>query len=466
MEFDVFISHASEDKPQVVRPLTEALRASGVRVWLDEINIEWGESLNSAIDAGLARSRYGIVVLSPTFFAKSWPQRELDGLVQRQVGEGRIVILPIYHEVSNEDVRSFSPTLAAALALNWSDGIAAIVAKLLKLLEKNSTEEASQSLSRRGETQTVFSRTKSLLEEGRLVPLDDLLRQETDKALDIMESSEFDPELHAGNEEAYFNEFKRRVGAYEAAVDDLNAVQMAIAYYGGSGSYVALRRSLERLGDHPHGVGKNRNGGREVWTNLQRYPAVLSFHRVGAAAVVAERWDNLRPLCRDASVQIRPLESNRVPMIVQMKPHLPFSGGERSQWLIRDSFTGSTKRYTPEEDYLAGSVVESLARFGIGSEEADRVFDIWVFLEQIAYLGVPDGQGRWDPYFSAGRCWRILSVFHGWDNSPQGQLMARIQAEGDNSELLRSVIADGKASTFLERGGKAREMIETCIRRY
>jgi hypothetical protein len=83
MDWDVFISHACEDKESFVRPLAEALRARGLRVWYDEFTITVGDSLRRSIDRGLANSRYGIVVLSPNFFAKDWPQKELDGLAAR-----------------------------------------------------------------------------------------------------------------------------------------------------------------------------------------------------------------------------------------------------------------------------------------------------------------------------------------------------------------------------------------------
>lgn len=80
--YDVFLSHASEDKAEVVVPLAEALAARGVRVWLDRQQLTLGDSLSRRIDEGLTQSRFGVVVLSPSFFAKEWPQRELDGKIE------------------------------------------------------------------------------------------------------------------------------------------------------------------------------------------------------------------------------------------------------------------------------------------------------------------------------------------------------------------------------------------------
>jgi hypothetical protein len=73
-QWDMFISHASEDKESFVRPLASALKNTGLLVWFDETALTVGDSLRGKIDEGLAQSRYGIVVLSPNFFAKRWPQ--------------------------------------------------------------------------------------------------------------------------------------------------------------------------------------------------------------------------------------------------------------------------------------------------------------------------------------------------------------------------------------------------------
>ena len=84
-ELDVFVAHASEDKEAIARPLAHALAERGLAVWYDEFELRIGDSLRRKIDAGIARSRFGIVILSHDFFAKGWSQYELDGLVTMQV---------------------------------------------------------------------------------------------------------------------------------------------------------------------------------------------------------------------------------------------------------------------------------------------------------------------------------------------------------------------------------------------
>jgi flagellar biosynthesis GTPase FlhF len=118
--FDVFVSHASEDKDEFVRPFVNCLQENGVKVWYDEFSLRIGDSLRRSIDNGLKNSRYGIVVLSEAFFSKEWPQRELDGLFAREVN-GEKVILPIWHKISKNEVLKFSPTIADMLALNTSN---------------------------------------------------------------------------------------------------------------------------------------------------------------------------------------------------------------------------------------------------------------------------------------------------------------------------------------------------------
>jgi hypothetical protein len=115
--YDAFISHASADKDDLVRPLAEKLQEAGFSIWYDEFQLKVGDSLRRSIDRGLANSRFGIVVLSPDFFAKNWPQYELDGLVAREMNGGKI-ILPLWHKVSKDEVMRYSPSLADKVALN------------------------------------------------------------------------------------------------------------------------------------------------------------------------------------------------------------------------------------------------------------------------------------------------------------------------------------------------------------
>lgn len=135
IEYDVFISHASEDKDAVVRPLANALVQHGLRVWYDEFELKIGDSLRRKIDKGLANSRFGIVVLSRDFIKKGWTNYELDGIISKAVS-GEQIMLPIWHEITKQEIIAYSPSLADKVARNTSsytiDEIANEIAELIQ----------------------------------------------------------------------------------------------------------------------------------------------------------------------------------------------------------------------------------------------------------------------------------------------------------------------------------------------
>lgn len=139
MDYDVFISHASEDKDAVARPLARHLEDMGLRVWIDECELTLGDSLRRKIDFGLAKSTYGVVVLSPAFFGKEWPNKELDGLVAREDGSGKVV-LPIWHNVNASDVLRFSPLLASKIAVSTTRGLPHVAASVYSAVQRTPGE--------------------------------------------------------------------------------------------------------------------------------------------------------------------------------------------------------------------------------------------------------------------------------------------------------------------------------------
>jgi TIR domain len=131
-EWDAFISHASEDKDVVV-PLADMLRRAGLKIWLDKHELRMGDSLRERIDAGLAESRFGIVVLSPNFLAKQWPKRELNGLMVLEES-GQKVILPVWHGIKKETLLQYSPILADRLASDTSRGIENVAKDIIQVI--------------------------------------------------------------------------------------------------------------------------------------------------------------------------------------------------------------------------------------------------------------------------------------------------------------------------------------------
>ena len=132
--WDFFISHASEDKDGVARPIAEMLRDRGHNVWFDEFTLKLGDNLRRSIEQGLVQSRFGVVILSPNFFAKKWTNLELDGLVALE-RDNEKRILPVWHNVTVTDIEQRSSWLALRLGVPTSRGIDHIVNMIEKAVD-------------------------------------------------------------------------------------------------------------------------------------------------------------------------------------------------------------------------------------------------------------------------------------------------------------------------------------------
>ena len=135
-EYDVFVSHAWEDKEDFVEEFVQELRNLGIKVWYDTNRIKWGDSMREKIDDGLKKSRFGVAVLSPSYIAegKYWTKAELDGLFQLESVNGK-ALLPIWHKLTKKDVMDYSPIIASKLAMNTASSTAKEIAEnLLELL--------------------------------------------------------------------------------------------------------------------------------------------------------------------------------------------------------------------------------------------------------------------------------------------------------------------------------------------
>jgi hypothetical protein len=139
---EVFISHASEEKDKLARPLTELLVKKGLTVWYDEYDISLGDSIREQIDRGLRVSRYGVVIMSPSYFAarKTWTKRELDGLVAAEDVNKSKRILPIWHNLTHAQVFTRSATLAGRRAALTSESTLEQIANMIVTKVKGSED--------------------------------------------------------------------------------------------------------------------------------------------------------------------------------------------------------------------------------------------------------------------------------------------------------------------------------------
>ncbi len=144
-EYDVFVSHATEDKESFVDEFVSILREEyQLKVWYDVLTIKWGDSIRAKIDQGLKKSKFGIVVLSRNYIKKHWTQYELEGLFQRESFGGKL-ILPVWHDITKQEVQNFSPSLAGKMAMNTAIMTPQEIAEKLKELvdESNTPKEES-----------------------------------------------------------------------------------------------------------------------------------------------------------------------------------------------------------------------------------------------------------------------------------------------------------------------------------
>ena len=138
---DVFICHASEDKDHIVRELAESLRKRNLSVWYDEWSMRLGDSLSEKISEGLARCRFGVVVISQHFQNKFWQQREVFALLSLHTRE-KAKILPVWHGVTVEEISEISPLLADLLAADTSkQSLDNIVEMILEAISPESHEQ-------------------------------------------------------------------------------------------------------------------------------------------------------------------------------------------------------------------------------------------------------------------------------------------------------------------------------------
>jgi hypothetical protein len=130
---DVFLCHAWDDRGGVAKELHDLLESKGVSVWFSEKDVALGTPLLREIDKGLAKSRVGIVLVTPALLrrlrAEGVADKELSALLARDL------LVPIVHETTYEALREVSPLLGSRSGLSTAeDPMANVAAKLAELV--------------------------------------------------------------------------------------------------------------------------------------------------------------------------------------------------------------------------------------------------------------------------------------------------------------------------------------------
>lgn len=145
-EYDVFVSHATEDKESFADEFVRILQQKfNLKVWYDAVSIRWGDSIRAEIDKGLKKSKFGVVILSRSYISKYWTNYELEGLFQRESNGGKL-ILPIWHNITKQEVQQFSPSLVGKMAMNTAIMTPDEIAEKLSELLSNETGESEKVL--------------------------------------------------------------------------------------------------------------------------------------------------------------------------------------------------------------------------------------------------------------------------------------------------------------------------------
>ncbi len=137
-KYDVFLSHASEDKNAFVKPLYDTLTALNLRVWYDAAEIKIGDDFRRRMEEGLLQSRFGVVILSPSFL-KYWPQQELSVLQILESVDGAKRILPVVLNLDwDEFIRQF-PFMATRACALASSGVELVAEQIVDATRSSST---------------------------------------------------------------------------------------------------------------------------------------------------------------------------------------------------------------------------------------------------------------------------------------------------------------------------------------
>ena len=130
-QYDVFLSYAIEDKIELASELCPKLEQLGLKVWYAGNELIVGESIHDIIMEGLSKSRFGVVLVTKTYFEKQWTLQELYTLMAREQ-DGQRVVIPVFHKITPEEVALYNKLLAEKWALTTSLGLDHVVDKIVE----------------------------------------------------------------------------------------------------------------------------------------------------------------------------------------------------------------------------------------------------------------------------------------------------------------------------------------------
>lgn len=126
-----FISHDSRDKLEVASYIAVGLTDMECPVWYDEYSLKVGDNLRESIEKGLKECNKCIIILSSNFISnKGWTKVEFESIFTREIKERKLIFLPIWYEVDEDEIYEYSPSLLNRVGIKWNLGKDKVIKKL------------------------------------------------------------------------------------------------------------------------------------------------------------------------------------------------------------------------------------------------------------------------------------------------------------------------------------------------
>ncbi len=139
-DFDIFISHASEDKVEIARPIFAACEKLGLKAFLDEEHIGWGQSFTKKINTALGAARTILVVVSSSSVSKEWPLAEINTALGLEV-DGQKTVIPVM--VGKPDLTHL-PLIRGKRWIEWKGDAQAVAKQLHDAVKAKQPETTGQ----------------------------------------------------------------------------------------------------------------------------------------------------------------------------------------------------------------------------------------------------------------------------------------------------------------------------------
>lgn len=140
-ENKIFLSHQSERKDKI-RDLQRALSSNGISTWFDEIDIEYGDNIASAISRGVNQSKVVIFWISDKFLQSNWCRYEFERFHTNYASTSDVAIISLVESDCKDKVPEFISTLKY-YEVSGAESIDEISRKIIPAIRKATSTKGS-----------------------------------------------------------------------------------------------------------------------------------------------------------------------------------------------------------------------------------------------------------------------------------------------------------------------------------